>query len=212
MKLDFFKYFILMYLFCMAPMATGIIPDATVPLQQKIGLILLVPLGISVVLTPLFYWMKPKLQIRHRRKRTKKKLFQEFIEKNTFRISDDGHVLGKIDNYIVIMHANFNEFQSTKWIETQILFHPKQDNKYISQSFFQRMIRKYEGKNVTWFANSILIKSDYILKLPKYEVLYPLIKRCISELKAQNITPIAYKQWTAMIPETQQYLNNIEKL
>lgn len=196
----------------MAPMATGIIPDETVPLQQKIGLILLFPLRISVVLTPLFYWMKPKLQIRHRRKKTKKKLFQEFIEKNVFRISDDGHVLGKIDNYIVIMHANFNEFQSTKWIETQILFHPKQDNQYISQSFFQRMMRKYEGKNVTWFTNSILIKSDYILKLPKYEVLYPLIKRCISELKAQNITPITYKQWTAMIPETQQYLNNIEKL
>ncbi|EDP97648.1 hypothetical protein KAOT1_20837 [Kordia algicida OT-1] len=201
-----------MYLFCMAPTATGIIPDETVSWQKKIAIILLVPLVISIFLAPLLYWLTPKLQLRHRRKKTKKKLFQEFVEKNAFRISDDGHVLGKIDNYIVIIHANYNEFQSTKWIETQILFHPKQGNQYISQSFFQRMIRKYEGKNVTWFANSILIKSDYILKLPKYEVLYPLIKRCISELKAQNITPISHKQWTALIPETQQYLNNIEKL
>lgn len=196
----------------MLPVGTSIFPDETLLWKEKIGLFFLIPLIAAALLAPLFYWLHPKLHLRHRRKKVKKKLFQTFIETHNFKVLNDGYVVGKIDNYIVIMYAAHNEFQGSKWIEFQVIFNPKQQNQYISHTFINRMIRKYGEKNVTWHINSVLIKQQYALKLPKYEVVYPLLKRCISELKANAIAPISYNEWERMLPETQKHLDKLEKL
>ncbi|WP_420574822.1 hypothetical protein [Kordia sp.] len=212
MKKEFFTYFLKTYVVLLLPMASIFTTSPSLSWKEKLGWFFLIPFIIALFLTPLFYWLTPKLKTYHRRKKTKKKLFKAFIDQNDFKTTTDGMLHGRIDDYIIFLQANYDEFQYTKWIEIQVLFHPKQRNQYISQSLLQRLQRKYEEKNVTWHANSILIKKIYALRMPKYEVVYPLLKQCISELKAQNIAPISYTAWTAMLPEVQQYYNNLEKL
>ncbi|WP_298520643.1 hypothetical protein [uncultured Kordia sp.] len=207
---NFLKYFLLTYLVCLAPVGTSIFPDETLSWKEKTGLILLIPLGVAIVLAPILYWLHPKLHRRHRRKRAKKKLFKTFIERHHFKVLEDGYVVGKIDEYIVIMHAAHNEFQGSKWIEIQVIFNPKQNNQYIENEFIYRMIRKYSEKNVSWHINSVVVKKSYALKMPKYEVIFPIVKRCISELKAHNIAPISHREWQSMIPETQLYLDKLK--
>lgn len=212
MKKEFFKYFFLTYFVLIAPVATMIVVDEKLSWQEKTGITLLIPLVMTLFLAPLFYWLTPKLKVRHRKRRLKKRFFKEFIEKHQFQISTLHGIFGFIDDYLVIISADYNEFQNQKWIEIQIIFNPKRKDEYISHSFLNRMIRKYEGKNVTWHINSVLIKQLYVLKMPKYDAIHPLLKRCISDLKGYYIEPISHSEWERMIPETQEYFNKLEKL
>jgi len=208
---NFIKYFLLTYFFCLVPTATGVLPSETLSWKEKIIFTLIIPLGVSIVLAPIFYWLHPKLHRRHRRKKVKKKLFKTFVEKHYFKITDDGYAIGKIDDYLVFIHSEYHDFQSSKWIEIQVIFNPKQQNSYIPHSLISRLIRKYNEKHVSWFMNSVFIKQQYGLKMPSYEKLYPLLKKCISELKANHIEPISYLEWQQMLPETQTYIDKIEK-
>ncbi|MCH2194013.1 hypothetical protein [Kordia sp.] len=209
---NFLKYFLLTYFVCLAPSLTAIFPDESLPWVEKIGIGLLVPLIVTILLAPLLYWLQPKLHRRHGRKKIKKKLFQLFIEKHRFRILEDSYLLGQIDDYTVLMHAQYDDFQHSKWINIQVIFDPKRNNEYIENEFIYRMIRKYSEKDISWHINSIIIKKSYALKMPKYEIIYPLLKRCISELKASNIASISYSEWQRIIPETQDYINHQKKV
>lgn len=171
---------------------------------------MLVSLGITIIISPLSYWLQPKLQKRFRHKLLKKEIFQTFIQKHQFKILDEGYIIGKIEDYIVLLHPKYDDFQYSKYIQIQVLFNPKRKGDYIPSEFIYRMIRKYNKKNVTWHINSVLIQQPYGFTLPKYKVLYPLLKRCISELKANDISPISYKEWQEMIPKTQHYLDTLQ--
>ncbi|MEM6718055.1 MAG: hypothetical protein AAF611_01945 [Bacteroidota bacterium] len=212
MQYSFFRYFLLTYFACLAPVCVGVLPKDDLSWQEKTGLILLLPLGLAIVLAPIFYGLHPKLHKRHRRKKLKKQLFQTFIKTHGFTILEDGFLMGRIDNYGVVMHAEYSDFQHNKWIEIQVIFNPKRANNYIPNAFVARMIRKFSEKEVSWYINSVIIKKQYNLKLPKYEIIYPLVKRCISELKANHIEPISYLEWKALIPTTQNYLDKQKKV
>lgn len=211
-RVSFIKYSLAIFLTFVGVIGTFTVNINENSWPEKLGWTLVISLGITIILAPIFYWLHPKTTARYRRKKTKKKLFLAFIEKHNFKILDDGHVVGKIDEFIIIMHAARNEFQNTKWIQIQIIFNPKRKNQYIEHSLLSRMIRKYNEKSVTWYINSILIKQVYSLRMPKYDVIYPLLKRCISDLKGNYIEPISYKDWERMIPETKEYLDKLEKL
>jgi len=211
MQYSFFRYFLLTYAVCIAPVATAILTNDTISWKEALMLILLIPLGIAAVLAPLFYWLFPKLHKRHRRKKLKKKLFQTFISRHHFSVLEDGYLFGEIDEYVILMHAEYDDFLHQKWVEIQIIFNPKRDNEYIPDAFIHRMIRKFREKEVAWHINCAIIKKQYTLTFPKYEIIYPLLKRCVSELKANRIEPTTYGKWKQMIPETQAYVNKVKK-
>jgi hypothetical protein len=192
--------------------APTILPDEELPWLEKIGMVLLIPLAISIFFAPLFYWLIPKVKIRNQRKKATKKLFTDFIERHKLKVTGDGYVYGIIDAYTFFMHAEYDIFQSKKWIEIQVIFNPMQNNQYIEESLLLRLQRKYAKENVTYHTNCLLIKQVYSLRMPKYDILHTLLKRCISDLKGFHIEPIRHEQWIHTIPETQEHLNTLKKL
>ncbi|MFK7749898.1 MAG: hypothetical protein AB8B65_16010 [Kordia sp.] len=213
MEYSYFRYFLATYLTLVVTFGVLFLLQETIDLIDKTLLILLIPFAIALLISPIFYWKYPPSDLQYRYRKHKKKVFKKFMEEHNFSHSENGYVYGVIENYPIMIYAARNLFPANnEWIEAKIVFNPKREHEFIATSIINNIKRKYNDESITWYVNSVLIKQYYKVKLPKYEVVYPLLKRCISELKANAIAPISHNEWQQMLPETIAHYQNHEKL
>ncbi|AXG68020.1 hypothetical protein KORDIASMS9_00204 [Kordia sp. SMS9] len=213
MERSYFFYFISTYLIFVFVFGFILIAQDSINLLDKTVQILHIPFLFSLFVAPILYYVYPPSDVHYRYRKHKKKVFKKFIEIHGFSTSENGYVFGVLENYHIMIHAARNLFPANnEWIEAKIVFHPKCGNQFISSSIIKDIQHKYDEKNVTWFLNSVKIKQPYVFTMPKHEALCKVLQSCISDLKAQNIKPIPFEEWSELIPELQAYTNSQKKL
>lgn len=210
MKKELLKYIMLTYAMFLAPLAVAILPDEGISWTRKILAVLIAPILLAVLFGPLFYWILPKLKLRYQKRKLKKKLFTTFIEKHQFK-NDTNRIYGEIQDYVVFITPELDDLQQSKWVEIEILFHPKQGNQHIPQHLFTTIQNEIQLKNVSVQANSLIIKNNHALKFPKYEKVIAQITRCIQVLQKYYILPISISANNIIVSETQQHYSKLNR-
>lgn len=211
MERSYFSYFISTYIIFVIAFGIILITQDSIDLVDKTILILGMPFVFSLFVAPLLYYAYPPKDSHYRARKNRKKVLKEFIEKHHFKISENNYLVGTINDFHLTIHAERSKSMMHEWIEITIFFNAKRKSEFIPVAIMEEIQRKYTKENVTWFMNSALIKQYYV-HMPKYSQIYMLLQRCITDLKSQQIAPIAISEWKQMLPETKAYYNPPENI
>lgn len=212
MERSYFQYFISMYFVFVLIFGIMLVLEESLNLDEKTLLIFGMPFILSLFTAPLVYYVYPPTDSHYRARKNKKKPFKTFARKHHFQVTEDNYLAGKIEDFLVIIHAARSKSMMHEWIEITIYFHPKREHEFIPINIINQLQDKYITENVTWYVNSVLIKQHYLHFTPKFKQIYALVQRCISDLKSQQIVPISVSDWKQIIPETEAHYNPPENL